>query len=269
MTTLFQIYMDDSGNVDPGATNDHNQRYGSISAVILESAYLDSTFNASFAKLVERHFGTKSDGTPHNLHRRVLNSPPEHGPFSILRDEKRRAAWDADAISMFSRAKYTVISASVDKIEWYWRYPNWSGDFYEVLVQAVLERSYYFLRTRGRAEVNIETKNQGRDQRLKEHYRNSLSTGFTYINGSKLSSVFSSKELNIVTKLECKPGAQLADLIAGPALQHTRFTVTKRHPITGDFVKRLCDILENEKFYRNSYGPNGYGRLWRPRPLRS
>lgn len=152
--------MDDSGNVDPSTTNDHNQRYGSISAVILEAEYLDSTFNSSFAKISEKHFGKQANGLPYNLHRRVLNSPPDHGPFSVLRDDSKRAAWDADALKMFKKAKYVVISACVDKVEWYWKYPAWSGDFYEVLVQAVLERSYYFLRTRGSAEVNIETKNQ-------------------------------------------------------------------------------------------------------------
>ncbi len=257
--------MDDSGNVDASATNDHNQRYGSISAVILEAQYLDEVFNSSFAMLVERHFGTKADGTPHNLHRRVLNSPPDHGPFSVLRDDAKRAAWDADALSMFKRAKYVVITACVDKVEWYWRYPEWSGDFYEVLVQAVLERAYYFLRRDMIAEVNIETKNQGRDQKLKEKYKNALETGYTYISGEKLSSVFCSKELNIVTKSDCKPGAQLADLIAGPALQHVRFMHTRRHPITGPFVQTLCGILEEEKFYRDWKGrPDGYGRLWRP-----
>jgi hypothetical protein len=266
MTIPYRIYMDDSGNVDASANNDHNQRYGSISAVILEADYIDSTFNNSFSKLVEKHFGRKADGGPHNLHRRVLNSPPDHGPFSVLRDDSKRAAWDTDALSMFKRAKYVVISACVDKIEWYWRYPDWSGDFYEVLVQAVLERAYYFLRTRGVAEVNIETKNQGRDQRLKENYKKALEHGYTYISGQKLSAVFRSRELNIVMKSDCRPGAQLADLIAGPALQHIRFMHTNRHPMTGTFVKSLCDILESEKFYRDWRGsPNGYGRLWRPR----
>jgi hypothetical protein len=187
MPTLHRIYMDDSGNVEPAATNDPNQRYGSISAVILEASYLENTFNASFDKVVERHFGRKPDGTPHNLHRRILAAPPEQGPFSILREEKKRAEWDAQALDMFDRAAYVVITACVDKVEWYWRYPTSGVDFYHVLVQAVLERCFYYLRNRGVAEVNIETKNQSRDRRLKEYYRSSLTNGFDYISAEKCS----------------------------------------------------------------------------------
>jgi hypothetical protein len=66
----------------------------------------------SVQKRMDRHI---------NCNRRVLNSPPDHGPFSVLKDEKKRAAWDADALSMFRRAKYTVIAACVDKVAWYWQ----------------------------------------------------------------------------------------------------------------------------------------------------
>lgn len=267
MTDLFRIYMDDSGNVDPGATNDPNQRYGSITAVILEASYLEKIFNPSFRLLSKKHFGLAPDGTHHNLHRRLLNSPPDDGPFSVLKDEQKRASWNKDALRMFGRARYVVISACVDKVEWYWRYPEWTGDFYEVLVQAVLERAFYFLRNRGQAEVNIETKNPGRDKKIKEHYRASLEKGYNHISAKKLQSVFNSKELNIVRKGDCRPGAQLADLIAAPALQHIRYLNTRRHPIQSDFVQKLCNILEKEKFYREkSGGPEGYGRIWRPKP---
>jgi hypothetical protein len=267
MAKLFRIYMDDSGNVDPATTNHPNQRYGSITAVILEADYLDTTFNASFAAIVQRHFGTNRDGSPLNLHRRVLSSHQEHGPFAVLRDEAKRAAWDKEALRMFERAPYVVISACVDKVEWHARFPTWAGDFYEVLVQAALERAFYFLRGRGTAEVNIETKGPVRDKRLKEQYRSALTNGYRYIPADKLRSVFNSIELNILTKADCKPGVQLADLIAGPAMQHIRFLQTGRHPIKSPFVAKLCRILDASKFYREgSKGPEGYGRIWRPKP---
>ncbi len=136
--------MDDSGNVDPATTNAPERRYGSITAVILASDYLDKTFDASLPAISEKHFGLH-EGKPCKIHRRVLAGKPEReGPFSVLADPEKRAAWDADALRMFQKAQYTVITACVDKVGWYWQYPNWEGDFYEVLVQAVLERSFYF-----------------------------------------------------------------------------------------------------------------------------
>jgi hypothetical protein len=256
MTQLFRIYMDDSGNVDAGATNDPNQRYGSVTAVILDAEYLDATFNPMFDALSIRHFGATPDGKPHNIHRRLLSKPPDHGQFSVLNDDGKRAAWDADCIEMMNDSAYTVISACVDKVRWYWQYPHWRGDFYEVLVQSILERSFYYLRNRGMAEVNLETKNPGRDQRIKEHFRKGLESGFQYINAKKLQGVFTSKEMNITLKSEAKPGAQLADLLAAPALQHIRALHTKRHLVIGSFVSSVCDILEKKKFYRlSAYGP--------------
>ena len=272
MKVPFQIYIDDSGNVDPGTTNDPNSRYGSLTAVILKAEYLTATFNPSFEALVTRHFGTATDGRPHNLHRRVLNSPPDHGPFSVLKDDNKRKDWDQAALRMFEKADYTVIFACVDKVHWYYAFPSWTGDFYQVLVDAVLERASYFLKNRnGLAEVNIETKNPGRDKRINDNYRDSITRrGFDYIKADKLRDVFSSSELNIITKSDCRPGAQLADLLAGPALQLIRYEKTRRHPIQSDFVKELCRILENTKFYREAVagsvrGPEGYGKLWRPK----
>lgn len=272
MKTAFQIYIDDSGNVDPATTNDPNNRYGSLTAVILRSDYLLNTFNPSFQLLVERHFGKNTEGGPHNLHRRVLNSPPDHGPFSVLKDDDKRKAWNEDALRMFNKAEYTVISACIDKVNWYRTFPEWTGDFYQVLVDAILERAFYFLKNRnGIAEVNIETKNPGKDKRINENYKKSISEkGFDFITSDKLKTVFSSSELNIITKADCRPGAQLADLLAGPALQLIRYEKTRRHPLQSEFVKALCRILEASKFYRESVagkisGPDGYGKLWRPK----
>ena len=268
MATLYRIYMDDSGNVDPQTTNDPAVRYGSITAVILTADYLDAKFNSGFHAIVEKHFGLDANGLPHNIHRRILATvPPAKGPFAVLADAGKRAAWDADAMMMFQKAQYTVISACVDKVEWYWRFPNWRGDFYEVLVEAVLERCYYFLRHRGRAEVNIEWKNAAKNERVKVAYRKALDFGFRFISAQQLNEVFTSRELNILTKDDRRPGCQLADLLAGPAMQHLRMLHGMRDQIDGSFVRQVVDLLEREKFYREgTRGPAGYGRLWRPAP---
>jgi len=261
----YRIYIDDSGNVDPVATNDPTIRYGSITAIAMDVEYIESRFNLGFDKLAKKHFGKREDGSAHPLHRRVLNKPPEHGPFSVLRNDAKRRAWDEECLSMYDRADYTVISACVDKVAWYYKYPNWAGDFYGVLVQAVLERAFYFLRKRGRAEVNIETKGPDKDQRLKEQYKKALVDGYQFISSDKLQSVFTSRELNILKKSDSRPGAQLADLLAGPALQHIRHLHTGRHPITSPFTQQLVEILETKKYYREVLrGPKGCGRIWRP-----
>ena len=266
MPSLFRLYIDDSGNVDLPTTNKPDVRYGSISAVIFNAEYQEATFNPSFEQLSKRHFGEGKNGGCVNIHRRALAKPPQQGPFSILLDKDRRAAWDAAALRMFDTADYTVISACVDKVAWYHRYPDWSGDFYEVLVLAAIERAFYFLKNRdGVAEVNIETKNPDKDSRIKDAYRRVLIDGTDHIPSKRLQKCYASLEPNIIRKEECVPGAQMADLIAAPALQHIRHLNTGRDPITGEFTRAVAHILEEKKFYREQgRGPSGYGRLWRP-----
>lgn len=171
---------------------------------------------------------------------------------------------------MFDRASYSVITATVDKVAWYYLYPTWEGDFYEVLVQAALERAFYFLHNRnGVAEVNIETKGH-RDQRIKEKYRLGWLDGYPYIGAQKIQSAFKSRELNVLKKGDVKPGCQMADLLAAPAMRHTIYQNTGRERPSGEYTVKLCDILETKKFYREDrggkiYGPHNYGRIWRPK----
>lgn len=260
--------MDDSGNVDAPTTNAIDVRYGSITAVILADDYLQTKFNPSFEALSKKHFGEQPDGRPHNIHRRILTRDPQDGPFAVLKDWNARNLWNRDVLRMFRTAQYVVVTACVDKVAWYHQYPAWGGDFYEVLVEGVLERCFYYLHKRdGEAEVNIETKNPSKDERIKRAYKDAMLRGFDFIPPLKLRKRLKSVELNILTKNDCRPGMQLADLLAGPALQHIRHLNTDWHEITSGFVRDVADILEREKFYREGQkGPDGYGRVWRPKP---
>lgn len=265
MADLYRIYIDDSGNVDAPTTNAIDVRYGSVTAVILADDYLQATFNRSFDALSIKHFGPDKDGRPHNLHRRMLARPQADGPFAGLRDTKTRAAWDRAALKMYGTAQYVVVTACVDKVAWYYTYPNWSGDFYEVLVEATLERCFYFLKNRnGVAEVNIETKNPDKNDRIKKAYRHAMLRGFDHIPALKLRERFTSVEPNILKKTDKRPGAQLADLLASPSLQFIRHLKTGRNEITSPFVLDVAQLLEAEKYYREDKGPDGYGRVWRP-----
>ena len=257
--------MDDSGNVDASTTNAPNVRYGSVSAVILQDQYITDLFHSSFEALSRKHFGERPDGRCHNIHRRAISSEKRRPPFDCLDDEGRMAAWNADYLRMIEKAKFTVVSVCIDKVAWYHKYPHWDGDFYEVLVSAALERCFYYLKNRdGVGEFSIETKNSNADQRIKAAYRNALTNGFDFINARSLQRRFTSIEANVLRKDDCRPGMQLADLVAGPALQHIRHMETGRHPVTAPQTLAVAAVLEGEKFYREAKGPGGYGRVWRP-----
>lgn len=268
MTKSYRIYMDDSGNVGAATTNAPELRYGSVTAVILPTEYLDNTFDISLPAVAEKHFGLDEDGLPCRIHRRVLaGRPPPEGPFAVLADPEKRSAWDADVLRMFERAQYTVITACVDKVAWYWRYPNWRGDFYEVLVAAVLERCFYFLKNRNAtAEAFIEHKNGPSNDRVTSAFERQFIDGFDRIPAASVAKVFSCRSLGIIQKRDRVPGCQLADLIAGPATHHIRALNGAGDPVQGDFTAKLVKLLDEKKFYREGSGPlDGYGRIWRPK----
>lgn len=262
------MFIDDTGDVTNSTTNAPQNRYASITGVIIDRAYLSSTFEPSFQKIVRRHFGARDDGSPIVLHRRQMISPPQKGPFSCLKDDTKRAAWDASCLDMMTRASYTVITACLDKVAFYYHHPKATLDVYETLIQNAVERYFYFLRSNGSGDVVVESQNPGTDRAIKERFRHVIENGTEHINAAKLQSVFTSKEINIEPKKAGYAGLQFADLIARPAFAHCRAVYVKDTSDLTAFARQIAPILEDYKFYRSKEGnPDGYGRVWRP-PLK-
>jgi len=132
------MFVDDTGNVDRVTDNTPKLRFGAVAAVIMPMAYVESTFDRAFHSLAEKHFGLDPTGKPFVLHRRALVKPTLSGPFAPLLDKDKKASFDAHCMKMYEAADYTVITAAVDKVAFYYRYPNWDGDFYAVLVEALI-----------------------------------------------------------------------------------------------------------------------------------
>lgn len=264
----FSMFIDDTGDVTSSTTNNPAQRYASITGVIFDRDYLVSTFEPSFKKVVERHFGLDDIGKLPVLHRRKMISPPKKGPFSCLRDIVKRQAWDAACLDMMTRAKYTVITICLDKVAFYYHHPNAELDVYETLIQNAIERYFYFLRDNGHGDVIVEAQNPGTDEIIKARFRAAIERGTGFISGEKLQSVFTSKEINIEPKQAGFAGLQFADLLARPAFAHCRATYVNDTSDLTAFARQIAPILETYKFYRSKAGqPDGYGRVWRP-PLK-
>ncbi|WP_342658281.1 DUF3800 domain-containing protein [Sphingomonas sp. NY01] len=262
------MFIDDTGDVTNSTTNSPQNRYASISGVIIDRAYLQATFEPSFQKIVRRHFGEKEDGSPVVLHRRQMISPPKEGPFACLRDDTKRGAWDAACLDMMTRAHYTVITVCLDKVAFYYHHPKAALDVYETLIQNAVERYFYFLRANGSGDVVVEAQNSGTDKAIKDRFRHVMETGTEHINAGKLQSVFTSKEINIEPKKAGYAGLQFADLIARPAFAHCRAAYVNDTSDLTAFARQIAPILENYKFYRSQEGKvDGYGRVWRP-PLK-
>lgn len=258
------MFIDDTGDVTSSTTNSPQNRYASITGVIFDRDYLFATFEPSFRKLVARHFGDPKLV----LHRRKMVKPPQKGPFAILRDLAKRDAWNRACLDMMTRASYTVVTVSIDKVAYYYHHPNAKLDVYETLMQNALERYFYFLRGKGIGDVIVESQNPGADEAIAQRYRDVYDNGTEHIPARKIQGVLSSRKINIESKTRGYPGLQFADLMARPAFAHCRAVYQKDTSDLTAFARNIAPILEDYKFYRDKTGnPDGYGRVWRP-PLK-
>lgn len=261
------MFVDDTGNLDRQTAGKKECRFGAVLGVIMSSDYIEKTFDPAFYGMCARHFGTNADGTPILLHRRQIVKPTPHGPYACLLDKNKRAAFDDNCVQMFQNTKYTAIIAAVDKVAFYYKYPNWDGDFYDIVIEAVAERYFYFLRNaNSTGDIIVEAKAKNRDQAIEQAYTNHYINGFDYIKPELVQKHFSSKELNVISKKKAIPGLQLADLLAAPALAKClEMRVDAKHAPAG-MPATAANILMKDKFYRDPRGnPDRYGIVWRPR----
>jgi len=123
----YRLYVDEVGNSDLGASQDPNHRYLSLTGVIFELDYVDSTVFPSIEALKRKYFGSHPDD-PIVLHRKELvNKKP---PFESLQDRDVEYAFNQDLLGLLRTLDYVVITTVIDKLEHQQRYQVWRFDPY-------------------------------------------------------------------------------------------------------------------------------------------
>lgn len=259
----YRIYIDESGDTHPATTNDKQRRYLSLTGVILKRDYADWAFQSSFDELRERHFAHGLFG-PVVLHRRTIIA--KEGPFSCLKNEKCRAAWDRDFLSFLRNSEFWVITSCIDKVAFYYRYPTWERDPYSMCILNLLERYFYFLeRNGGQSDIFADQRNPRDDKILCQAYREFYLNGSDHISADKIQRRLVSPHIDFKSrKKDDIPGLQLADLLAKPSHSACLFLYAGIDEFT-DYARFVARIIEKGKYYRRFLGsPDGYGRIWRP-----
>lgn len=259
----FRMFIDDTGNVHSRTNNHPQNRYAGIVGIIMDLNYLRDTFEPSFRKLKERYFGVDKSGNAPILHLRKMKKA--EAVFTHLEHKCCRENWESACMSMYQRAQFTVISVSVDKIEFYAQHPNYSRGIYSLIVGNAIERYFYFLRSQnGQGDVVAEATNSALDKELKDLFSNFYQNGTDHIKGEKLRERMTSRQIKIFPKSSNVAGLQLADLLAATCFSH-RKKIYAAGPDFDVFAMKVASLIEQQKFYRSANGnPHGYGRVWRP-----
>jgi hypothetical protein len=110
----YRLYVDEVGNPDLGASQNPNHRYLSLTGVILELEYVDTTVFPAIEALKRKYFHSHPDD-PVILHRKELvNRKP---PFESLRDPIIERAFNQELLELLRSLDYVVLTVVIDKLE--------------------------------------------------------------------------------------------------------------------------------------------------------
>lgn len=234
------IYADESGDHNPQRINPDFPLFVLTLCVFRKARYVD-TVVPSVQRFKFRWFG-------HDmvvLHEREIR---QHlGPFGILENSARRAAFMAELTALLVEAPFTLIAAVIGKRRLTARYGD-PDNPYDIALTMGMERLYEFLVEQGQADALthcvFERRGRKEDEDLGRVFRRVVGgDNFRRQRMPNLDIVFADKKTN-------STGMQVADLTARPiGLKHLR----------PDQANRAFDVIEG-KFRRNGQGMyRGYG----------
>ena len=259
----YRLYIDEVGNSGLSARYQHpNERYLSLTGVVIELHHVDSIVAPHFEALKRRYFKTHAD-EPLILHRKELVN--RRHPFHELNDPNIEKAFNGDLLGLMRMLEYTVITVVIDKHEHLQRYKVWHHDPYHYCQEVLLERYVLWLEKEGAVgDVMAESRGGREDLRLKESFNRIWCEGTRYVPAKLFSTHLTSQQLKVKTKANNIAGLQLADLTAHPSF---KFILCRRQktaqPTT--FGAQIAQILVDRKYLRSPSGTlEGWGCKWLP-----
>ncbi len=259
----YRLYIDEVGNPGLGARLQHsNERYLSLSGVIIELHHVDSVVAPRFEELKRRYFKTHVD-EPLIFHRKELVN--RRHPFHELNDPDTETAFNDNLLGLMQVFDYTVITVVIDKHEHLQRYKVWHYDPYHYCQEVLLERYVLWLERKGAVgDVMAESRGGREDGRLKDSFNRIWLEGTRYIPANQFAARLTSRQLKVKTKANNIAGLQLADLIAHPSFKYILCRRQKSaQPRT--FGAQIAQILVDCKFLRSPSGTlDGWGCKWLP-----
>ena len=262
--SLYRIYVDEVGNHDLTHADDPNQRFLSLTGVILESDYAIRTLLPEMDQ-IKREFFQHDPDEPVIFHRKELVN--KRSPFHPLLDPGTEQKFNTALLTALARWEYTVITVVIDKRAHRDQYQVWHYHPYHYCLSVLLERFVLFLHYgEHRGDVMVEGRGGKEDGKLKDSYSRLYARGTDNVPHERWQERLTSRELKVKLKSANIAGLQLADLIAHPSRREVLIEhqlVTDDRDIFGD---QICAILRQSKYYRNRRAGQieGYGKKLLP-----
>jgi hypothetical protein len=251
----YRIYIDEVGNPDLESSDNPNHRYLSLTGVILELDYVQTTLHPQLEALKLKHFRPHPD-EPIILHRKEMIHAVE--PFAALADDALRGSFDVELLGLLQDWRYSVVTVCLDKKRHKTTYSTWRYDPYHYCLAVMLERYLFFLDDAGaRGDIMAEARGGKADMRLKASFERLWQSGTEFVEAARFQARFTSRQLKVKPKAVNVAGLQLADLLAHPSRDEI---LTEQGLLTKpqrEFARKVVAILRS-KYYVS--GGTVYGK---------
>lgn len=258
------MYIDEVGNHDLGHVEDPNQRFLSLTGVILEGEYTRTVIQPEMEAL-KRTFFREDPDEPIILHRKEIVN--RRRAFQVLREPEMERQFNAAVLAALNRWDLRVVTIVIDKKAHREQYRVWRYQPYHYCLAVLLERYVLFLQRQGHmGDVMVESRGGAEDRRLADSYQRLFEWGTDYVPQSEWQQSLSSSQLKVKPKSMNIAGLQIADLVAH---QSRREVLRENGLIVNDreiFGDQICDILRQAKYLRDSHSGQigGYGKKLLP-----
>lgn len=259
----YRLYLDESGDHVYRETNETAHRFLALLGCWFQNTtYLQ--FHDTLESFKRQHFHHHPDN-PVILHREdIINN---RKVFKILQDDKKRAKFDEDLLSIIQKTDFRIVVVVIDKAALRASYGEGAGHPYHIGLGFLLQRFAGYLNHINRVgDVMAEARGGKEDALLKDSYTRVYEHGAWGVTSAEFfQSALTSRQLKLREKKANISGLQLADLIAHPA----KLWVLRRYGLfdvpPAPFAERLMNIVE-EKFNRQLYNNRleGYGFVLYP-----
>ncbi len=261
---LYRLYVDEVGNHDMNHADDPNQRFLSLTGVILESGYTLNILQPEMDHL-KRTFFQHDPDVPVIFHRKELVN--KRSPFYSLRDPDVERQFNTMLLTSLARWEYRVITVVIDKRAHRDQYQVWHYHPYHYCLAILLERFVLFLHYgKHHGDLMVESRGGTEDGKLKLSYSRLYTGGTDNIPANWWQACLTSSELKVKPKSANVAGLQLADLVAHPSRRETLIEHGLMIDSRDVFGDQIAAILRQSKYLRNARTGqiDGYGKKLLP-----
>lgn len=247
--SLYRLYIDEVGNHDLTHAEDPNERFLSLTGVIIESQHCIGGLIPQMEAL-KREFFVVDPDVPIIFHRKDMMN--KRKPFQALRDPKIEAEFNETLLRKLQDWEYTVITVVIDKYAHKKRYSIWQYHPYHFCLSVMLERYVLFLHyKKSTGDVLVESRGGVEDKKLAESYTRLYEKGDDFIPSETWQECLTSSQLKIRQKSQNICGLQLADILAHPSRREVLLDYSLIEDKRDVFGDRITQILRVSKYHRH------------------